>query len=596
MPPNEFDAFYDRVTRNGGIDRPAWEGVQNQRPPRPMPRQMRPPAQRANDPRLAQSERDRALRQFDRSNAANVDTYQRQAFDQRNQVAEAANMAAESTGLPAIRRASSDLTRWGAYTAGTEQGNDDLASGALNLGAGSLGVLGMAGMVPRAPMRGALRPPVTAPEMMAPPRITRPPAQAPDAGGSRGGQQWAGRANAAGDPVIVGSAGERQPVRVYHGTTRDFENFTTGNASNGATSDAGMALFFAENPETARIYSRSSAVDARSSANRFRQIANGVAPDQRQQLLDLASRKEAHESLVAQARARIDAIDTSTGGFNSAITPERRAAVKELEQLLDNPPITNAEVRAAMRPRVVEAELNLTNPRRVNMRGQDWSEDLYASEIEAAKRAGNDGVIFEGVREPGAPADNVYAVFDPSVIRPNAPARSNAGPQRITRPPTEIAPNGMPIAPPRPFRNSLRGGSSDLMDAAGMQPDAPASRPAALPAGGALRNPSRFEPQPMGPRPGVADRRADGVGGRHWAARLREAEPQEGLTLLGELRADVSLSAAELKQIAQEFVGAPINFKSKIESFSAIEERLYRRLRDRRILGEITDKAKKSQE
>lgn len=185
--------------RAQAFSRPAWEGVQGQRPPRPMPRQMRPPAQRANDPRLAQSERDRALRQFDGANAANADTYQRQAFDQRDQVAEAASMAAESTGLPAIRRAGSDLTRWGAYTAGTEQGNDDLASGALNLGAGSLGVLGMAGMVPRAPMRGALRPPVTAPEMMAPSRITRPPmapprtarppAQAPDAGGGRGGQQ-----------------------------------------------------------------------------------------------------------------------------------------------------------------------------------------------------------------------------------------------------------------------------------------------------------------------------------------------------------------------------------------------------------------------
>ena len=57
MPPNE--TFAD-LLRQAGIDRPAWEGVQDQRPPRPVPRQMRPPAQRANDPRLAQSERDRA--------------------------------------------------------------------------------------------------------------------------------------------------------------------------------------------------------------------------------------------------------------------------------------------------------------------------------------------------------------------------------------------------------------------------------------------------------------------------------------------------------------------------------------------------------
>ncbi len=211
MPPNE--TFAD-LLRQAGIGRPAWEGAQGQRPPRPLPRQMRPPAQRANDPRLAQSERDRALRQFDRSNAANVDTYQRQAFDQRNQVAEAANMAAESTGLPAIRRAGSDLTRWGAYTAGTEQGNDDLASGALNLGAGSLGVLGTAGMVPRAPMRGALRPPVTAPEMVAPPRTARPPAQAPDAGGGRGGNAYLDDLRAQGFDV---------ETPLYHGSMNDID-------------------------------------------------------------------------------------------------------------------------------------------------------------------------------------------------------------------------------------------------------------------------------------------------------------------------------------------------------------------------------------
>lgn len=234
-----------------------------------------------------------------------------------------------------------------------------------------------------------------------------------------------------------GGAGLRG-VRVYHGTTRDFTDFSTGNASNGATQDAGMALFFAENPETARIYSRSSAVDAWSSSARFREIARGVAPDQREQLLALAAKKEVHERLVAQARARLDAIDGAIGGFDSPITPERRAAQKELESLIDNSPISNAEVRAAMRPRVVEADLNLTNPRRVDMRGQEWSEDLYVAEILAAKRAGNDGVVFEGVREPGAPPDNVYAVFDAASVRPlpRAPDGSAL--------PADNAPNGGP--------------------------------------------------------------------------------------------------------------------------------------------------------
>jgi len=233
------------------------------------------------------------------------------------------------------------------------------------------------------------------------------------------------RRTAPGGPAQAGR--DADGVRVYHGTTRDFADFSTGNVSNGATQDAPMALFFAENPETARIYSRSSAVDARSSSARFRDVANGVAPDQRQQLLELAARKERHEALISQARERLNAIDEANGGFASPITPERRAAQRELQQLLDSPPITNAEVRAAMRPRVVEARLNMRNPRRVDMRNQDWSEDLYASEIEAARRAGNDGVIFEGVREPGAPADNVYAVFDTSRISRSGP---NAGSDR----------------------------------------------------------------------------------------------------------------------------------------------------------------------
>ena len=40
---------------------------------------------------------------------------------------------------------------------------------------------------------------------------------------------------------------------------------------------------------------------------------------------------------------------------------------------------------------------------------------------------------------------------------------------RMTPPPREIAPNGMTIRPAEPFRNSLRGGSEDLAEAAGMR-------------------------------------------------------------------------------------------------------------------------------
>lgn len=54
------------------------------------------------------------------------------------------------------------------------------------------------------------------------------------------------------------------------------------------------------------------------------------------------------------------------------------------------------------------------------------------------------------------------AIQAPAIPYRNAPRN---------RPPTQIAPNGMTIRPPQPFRNSLRGGSDDLAEAAAMKPD-----------------------------------------------------------------------------------------------------------------------------
>lgn len=54
----------------------------------------------------------------------------------------------------------------------------------------------------------------------------------------------------------------------------------------------------------------------------------------------------------------------------------------------------------------------------------------------------------------------------PRAVQPRMPVEP---PQRLTPPPREIGPNGMPIAPRRPFRNSLRGGSADLAEAAAMR-------------------------------------------------------------------------------------------------------------------------------
>jgi hypothetical protein len=78
---------------------------------------------------------------------------------------------------------------------------------------------------------------------------------------------------------------------------------------------------------------------------------------------------------------------------------------------------------------------------------------------EFAEANGYDGVVIQNVWDgsgarPGARTDTVYRTFES---------------QRITRPPTQIAPNGMPIRPPQPFRNSLRGGNDDLAEAARMR-------------------------------------------------------------------------------------------------------------------------------
>lgn len=61
------------------------------------------------------------------------------------------------------------------------------------------------------------------------------------------------------------------------------------------------------------------------------------------------------------------------------------------------------------------------------------------------------------------------ARFDDTLARSPFPTPPDPSPP-LTRPPTDIAPNGMPIRPPQPFRNSLRGGNDDLAEAAGMRP------------------------------------------------------------------------------------------------------------------------------
>lgn len=80
----------------------------------------------------------------------------------------------------------------------------------------------------------------------------------------------------------------------------------------------------------------------------------------------------------------------------------------------------------------------------------------------------------------------------------------------LTRPPTDIAPNGMPIRPRQPFRNSLRGGNDDLAEAAAMRaPDVGNAGPARLPRTtidyAPRYNPTNIPPGPIIRNPSEAD-------------------------------------------------------------------------------------------
>lgn len=56
---------------------------------------------------------------------------------------------------------------------------------------------------------------------------------------------------------------------------------------------------------------------------------------------------------------------------------------------------------------------------------------------------------------------------------PRVPQIVEPPPAPIRPPPRQIGANGLPVRPPEPFRNSMRGGSEDLRDAAAMRSDAP---------------------------------------------------------------------------------------------------------------------------
>lgn len=193
------------------------QGIQR---PRPLPRRMRPPEERVNDPRLAQSERTRAFNQFQsdaqmQQHAARVPELW---SPPSNKFAEAGNEVWEMTGVPAAGRAGDAMRAGDTHTMAME---------------GFSALLGLSGLVGglHASPRAAPRPrmPTEAPRpMMEPPALPRRPAaeaQAeppPDAGAVPREQTGALPARSDAPGRALDRLLSEPNARLQHGETADI--------------------------------------------------------------------------------------------------------------------------------------------------------------------------------------------------------------------------------------------------------------------------------------------------------------------------------------------------------------------------------------
>jgi len=167
--------------------------------------------------------------------------------------------------------------------------------------------------------------------------------------------------------------------------------------------------------------------------------------------------------------------------------------------LSDNADVANrysadAYLRTRQRGQVYDfQQVQPRNPLEIDMRGEPIMalygrlrrdlgvEGEYADVLRQVRERGHDAIVIRNVRDQYTPGgrggpQTQLAVLDPAILgephvfgRPwRAPDAPNAGPPR---PPPRLpgrASDGsvLPIRPSEPFRNSMRGGSDDLVDAA----------------------------------------------------------------------------------------------------------------------------------
>lgn len=177
---------FDDLLREVGIARPAWEGLSNQRPRRPLPRTMRPPAQRLNDPRLSHASRLAASLEAAQIRDMPLDRMimesSRAGEEQRRQyMQELRDMLRTGRAPQAIRDLPGDLTGLNALSRGANAfASGDAQTGAMETLGGvlALGTLGLGGRVV-AP-RAVPRLPAPEPATRLPVNATRPLGRARD--------------------------------------------------------------------------------------------------------------------------------------------------------------------------------------------------------------------------------------------------------------------------------------------------------------------------------------------------------------------------------------------------------------------------------
>jgi predicted GNAT family acetyltransferase len=174
-----------------------------------------------------------------------------------------------------------------------------------------------------------------------------------------------------------------KPIRAYHGTNQDFEDFEIGKEGQDVkakTSEAGF--WFTASEDEAKVYADYSAK---------RSVPNQVE----------------HEKKVKELQGRIEEANNNRD-FNTA-----EQLTEELEDLE-----ANAIQAEPSGQRVVKADLNMKNPLIVDASTDDF--DMQKS-IAQAKKESKDGVVFEKISdapnyEAGIGPTTQYLVFDKKQI------------------------------------------------------------------------------------------------------------------------------------------------------------------------------------